>query len=553
MLFVALFLGFSRSSLGAGIIVYAVAYAASQTLVTQNWLTLFPALPPIIATLTLVLPSLDLAQGQHQVRGWIAPFWLSMLFLGLLYGGTSLEALFQDGLSRDEQQFALTVFTLGIGSGLALIVLCMSELRWFIASLSNVAEDQATRRAGYFGGIAAWGLCLYYGSTFLVYTPEVFTFAVIPLLLALLLGVQFSPIMRGNPRWMLPLFGGLFSVGLLAGFRGMPVPLTTVIVLGSLVFFGFLSLVQRTIPSSVLVPLAILALVYHGWYLGNGIGENMALPIPNTVGAALLVNFVLYIGISLFEGTRSKAASRGIRVLGGGIVVLALALRLREYHAWIGEQLIPEMALGMLPLPLLALVLIVVLIFNWPQKPKFRANVDQPESSPVFHWVFLGITFFLLPYGIMRVQNPFFEPHPPSTDSAKKIVTVLLTNTYKAFNLDEENVVYDQLAETVTEDLIADIYLDSRRRLEAGTLEGAKVTVKDVRVLAMREAGERTMPEEGFLYECQWSVTANVRHWKHTHNRQNLYTAILTLKVIEDHWKISHIELLSEERVIMRT
>jgi hypothetical protein len=36
------------------------------------------------------------------------------------------------------------------------------------------------------------------------------------------------------------------------------------------------------------------------------------------------------------------------------------------------------------------------------------------------------------------------------------------------------------------------LYLNSRRRLEAGTLEGAKVTVKDVRVLTMNEAaGEK--------------------------------------------------------------
>jgi hypothetical protein len=59
------------------------------------------------------------------------------------------------------------------------------------------------------------------------------------------------------------------------------------------------------------------------------------------------------------------------------------------------------------------------------------------------------------------------------------------------------------------------------------------------------------MSEPGFAYECRWSVTANVRHWKHTHNRQNVYDGILTLKIIEQSWKIARIELLDEERIMI--
>ena len=551
VLFVALFLGLSGKSLEAGIMTYAIAYAVSQTLVKQNWLLLFPALPPLITALTAFMPSLDMVKGERKVRGWMSPFWLSMLFLGLLYGGASSEVLSPDGLSHYEQRVALAVFTLGTGIGLCLILLCISELRQLRDSLFKIKEKRVTLMAGYIGGIAACGLFLYYLSIFLFIRPEVFTFLVTPSLFAVLLGTQIPLATPGNPRWMLLVFSGLFSVGLVFGFRGPPFPLTTFVVFGSLFLFGFMSLVQRAMPPSVVFPTTVLALVYHGWYLGNSIGENMSLPLPNTLGAGILVTFVFYGSLSLFERKDSDVLSRGFQILGGAIVLMAIASRLLEYRTWFETQIIPELAMGILPLPILTVVLFLVLFFIWPQKPQFVSQTARPVSSPIFHWIVLGMIFFLLPYGTLRVHNPFFEPRPPSAENAHKIATVLLTNTYKAFNLEEEEVVYDRLAENVTGDLIADIYLDSRRRLEAGTLQGAKVTVKNVRVLSLNDTTPGRMSEAGFAYECRWSVTANVRHWKHTHNRQNVYDGILTLKIIDRTWKIAHIELLDEERIVI--
>ena len=96
---------------------------------------------------------------------------------------------------------------------------------------------------------------------------------------------------------------------------------------------------------------------------------------------------------------------------------------------------------------------------------------------------------------------------------------------------------------------MADVYLDSRRRLTAGTREGAEVTVRDVSVTEV-EAATGTA-DNAFTYPCQWVVAARVRHLQHIHNRQNVYAGELTIQVEGDRWKIARLDLLSEERVVL--
>jgi len=107
------------------------------------------------------------------------------------------------------------------------------------------------------------------------------------------------------------------------------------------------------------------------------------------------------------------------------------------------------------------------------------------------------------------------------------------------------------LSQNVSGDLVADIYLDSRRRLKAGTRKGAEVTVKDVSVVAVGNGVEGIDPKEGFSYGCKWIVTARVKHWQHIHHRQNIYSGILTIRIDDERWKIVRLELESAERVIL--
>jgi len=127
----------------------------------------------------------------------------------------------------------------------------------------------------------------------------------------------------------------------------------------------------------------------------------------------------------------------------------------------------------------------------------------------------------------------------------------MLSRIYHALDLEDENLTYDRLSEQVSDDLITDLYLDSRRRLIAGTREGATVTVRDVSV---RDVGSpQAIPgeERGFVYPCRWTVTAKVTHWQHSHERRNLYEGDLRLAVEQDRWKLAGIDLRSEEREVV--
>jgi hypothetical protein len=120
-----------------------------------------------------------------------------------------------------------------------------------------------------------------------------------------------------------------------------------------------------------------------------------------------------------------------------------------------------------------------------------------------------------------------------------------------AFNLKDENAAFDNLEANLSEDLVADVYLDSRRRLTAGTRQGAKVTVKDVSVMSVEAVTSALKGQKSFTYPCKWIVTARVQHLQHIHDRQNIYLGELTIRVEDDRWKITRLILKSEERVIL--
>ena len=130
-------------------------------------------------------------------------------------------------------------------------------------------------------------------------------------------------------------------------------------------------------------------------------------------------------------------------------------------------------------------------------------------------------------------------------------MTTLLSDTYLAFNVADENDAFDRLAENVSSDLVANVYLDSRRRLTAGTRKGAEVTVKDVSVMSVDDAVGVVTGDQAFTYPCKWIVTARVKHWQHIHDRQNVYVGELTIRIEDERWKIARLNLLSEERVVL--
>ena len=134
-----------------------------------------------------------------------------------------------------------------------------------------------------------------------------------------------------------------------------------------------------------------------------------------------------------------------------------------------------------------------------------------------------------------------------SNRDAKMIVTGLLKNVYRAFDYREESVIYDTLERSASGELLAQIYLETRKGLELQSQGGARVKVKNVEVLNISTTS--LSDEVGFVSRCTWNVSGSVGHWGHIHQRTNQYQADLTVKPVDGMWKMTDLELLQEERL----
>ncbi len=123
----------------------------------------------------------------------------------------------------------------------------------------------------------------------------------------------------------------------------------------------------------------------------------------------------------------------------------------------------------------------------------------------------------------------------------------LLENVYRAFDYRQEDVIYDSLENTVSGDLLTQIYLETRRSLELENQGGARAKVQDVEILS---ASYEALPSgTGFTSEALWNVRGSVGHWGHIHQRINQYRAEVTVESIAGAWRITRLEVLEEERI----
>ncbi len=139
----------------------------------------------------------------------------------------------------------------------------------------------------------------------------------------------------------------------------------------------------------------------------------------------------------------------------------------------------------------------------------------------------------------------FGRPLAPPSAATEKVVIDLLRNVYQAFDYREENAIYDTLERSVSGDLLTDIYLETRRSLELTNQGGARAKVKSVELqeIAIHPGAD------GFQADVTWNVNGSVGHWGHVHTRSNQYQAELTIKVIDQRWKLTEMNVLQEQRL----
>jgi hypothetical protein len=133
-----------------------------------------------------------------------------------------------------------------------------------------------------------------------------------------------------------------------------------------------------------------------------------------------------------------------------------------------------------------------------------------------------------------------------SETAARELVSGLLHNVYRAFDFRGEERIYDTLEQSVEGDLLARIYLETRKGLELANQGGARAKVKQVELLELvAEPGEGG----GLVADATWKVSGSVGHWGHVHQRRNQYRAELRIAPIDGSWKLVGLEILEEERL----
>ncbi len=156
-----------------------------------------------------------------------------------------------------------------------------------------------------------------------------------------------------------------------------------------------------------------------------------------------------------------------------------------------------------------------------------------------------------------EIKQPFTSPPSLPPDEASAVFAALHKNTYRAFDYRDEGQVYDALAKSVDGPLLRDLYLTVRKGLEMQEQGGAVSRVRDVAI----EAGAVEPPawetadrgDGSFSYRCTWTVRGTVQHWGHLHTRTNQYEALFQIESRDDAWKITHMDVLDEQRLNFET
>ncbi len=530
--------------------VFAAGHFLAQWLGGQGWLEVAPQTRDILVWTTVAVPAIRLAGGGNGWRDWLQPFWPAALLLGLLVGAAQPEALAPEGLSKAEQVLALVLFSIGAGAAAFLMTAAALELRTVIG-LRGEGRPQAAghRIVGYVVGALAAGMVLAQLVGVLlragggVRAPLEFA------LLAAVLGPTLVLVGRRGLRSVVA-FALLASVGVCTGLLRFPLPAASLLTLGSLLVLGGALAVNRSLPARWAITVAVVTVPAHAWLATLTMVENVSRAAALTFGAVLVAVCVFFASLAAAKDLRVGDIPIPVRLFGVTVVGLAFVWRIEEYRSWFEREVTTEAALGFARLPLLSFGFMIVAAFLWMRERRAERGQDIEASRGWHQLAFVG-AFLLLPYGSVAVPNPFFASYAPRGDGARLIMSKVLSDTYQAFNIADEDELYDTLAESVTGNLVDDLYLDNRRRLTAGTRQGTKVMIRSVDVLKIGEPVEGMTTEDGYSYDCRWAVVARVQHLQHVHHRQQIYSGVLTLSAEDGRWKIAGVELHSEDRVVL--
>ena len=149
-----------------------------------------------------------------------------------------------------------------------------------------------------------------------------------------------------------------------------------------------------------------------------------------------------------------------------------------------------------------------------------------------------------LPIAHWTVRLPSNRQPSLDEDQAKALLGGLLHNVYRSFDHHDEGRIYDRLATSIDGDLLADVYLETRKSMEVKNQGGMRVSVKTVVVTDLSPAGQdKSDPTFG----VDGRSAGWIGHWGHIHSRVNQHEAIITVAPRQGRWKITDIDMLDQQ------
>ena len=249
----------------------------------------------------------------------------------------------------------------------------------------------------------------------------------------------------------------------------------------------------------------------------------------------------------LFSETVTRIEATTSDPFGGATMILSpeenrwhWKSRLSGYRMPVIEKIAVEK--NRLPVVSLLLFAVSVGLLVW-SIPKRRLSLIRPVLV-----ILAGVGFLLYPFVRLPVELPWAAQWKPSAERASIILEGLLTNVYRAFDVRDENRVYDRLAVSVAGDQLAQIYLQNRQSLELENRGGARANVDEIEIRSIHSV--RRSANNGFVADAVWTVSGSVSHFGHTHYRRNRNRALVTFAADGESWKIKQIELIDEKRLL---
>jgi len=249
----------------------------------------------------------------------------------------------------------------------------------------------------------------------------------------------------------------------------------------------------------------------------------------------------------LFSESVQKIEATTIDPFGGATRILSPEDNILDWKRRLGGYkvaVIEEISVEQHQLPFISIVLfLVVLILLVVSNRKAPKLVNRPLLLSV-----VGIAFLLYPFIRSSVDVPFGILPKPSDERTSIILDGLLTNVYRSFDIRNESEIYDRLSISVVGEQLSQIYLESRRLLELENRGGARARIDEVEILDINSV--ETTDEGGLRINATWKVSGSVNHYGHTHYRQNVSSAAITLLPVEKVWKLRNIEIINEQRIL---